>query len=90
MSVRRQQEPIPFQKFRRVVAETLEVDEARVVPEASFMDDLLADSIQLVGLILQFESEGIEIPLEAAWQIRTVGDAYRLYNEHAALAGPGG
>jgi acyl carrier protein len=71
-----------------MVAETLEVDEARVEPEASFMDDLLADSIQLVDLILHFENEGIEIPLEAAWQIKTVDDAYRLYNEHAALAGP--
>jgi len=51
---------------------------------AAFIDDLSADSIQLVDLMLHLEEEGIAIPMEAAWDVHTVGDAYRLYQEHAA------
>jgi len=53
------------------------------VREASFLDDLLADSIQMVELMLRMEEMGIGIPIETAWEIETVGDAYRLYKEHA-------
>lgn len=72
---------ITFEEFRRIVAEELDVDESRVVPEASFLEDLMADSIQLVEMMLHLEEMGILIPIEAAWQVRTVGDAYRLYAE---------
>jgi acyl carrier protein len=51
------------------------------------MEDLLADSIQLVDLMLRMEEMGIRIPLEAAWEVETVGDAYRLYRDHVALEG---
>lgn len=70
---------ITFEEFRRIVAEELDVDESKVSPEASFVEDLMADSIQLVEMMLSLEERGILIPIEAAWQVRTVGDAYRLY-----------
>lgn len=72
---------ITFEEFRRIVAEELDVDESRVVPEAAFLEDLLADSIKMVEMMLRMEEMGIRIPVEAAWQVRTVGDAYRLYTE---------
>jgi acyl carrier protein len=73
---------LTFEEFSHVIAEQLQVDEAKVVQEASFIDDLSADSIQLVDLMLHLEEEGIAIPMEAAWDVHTVGDAYRLYQEH--------
>jgi len=79
--------PIPFEKFRRLIAEALQVDESRVVPEASFIEDLLADSIKLVEMLLYMEEAGIELPIEEAWNIQTVGDAYQLYAGHARRAG---
>ena len=78
------QECIPFEEFRRMIAQELKVDKDRVVRDASFVEDLFADSIQLVELMLRMEDAGIQIPLEAAWEVETVGDAYRLYKEHAA------
>jgi len=72
---------ITFEEFRRIIAEELDVDENRVVPEASFVEDLMADSIQLVEMMLRLEELGVAIPMEKAWQVRTVGDAYRLYTE---------
>ena len=72
-----------FQEFRQVIARELQIDEARVLREATFMEDLSADSIQLVNLMLRMEELGIGIPLEAAWEVETVGDAYRLYEENA-------
>ena len=77
-------EPIPFEEFQNIVAEELQVEQGKVVREASFVDDLLADSIQLVELMLHMEEMGISIPMEAAWEVETVGDAYRLYREQTA------
>jgi len=74
---------ITFEEFRRIIAEELDVDEKQVVPEASFVEDLMADSIQLVEMMLRLEELGISIPMEQAWQVRTVGDAYRFYAEQA-------
>lgn len=78
------QGPIPFDDFRKIIAEGLQVEEGKVVREASFLDDLLADSIQMVELMLRMEEMGISIPMETAWEVETVGDAYRLYAEQAA------
>ncbi len=75
--------PISFEEFRLLIAEELQVEWSRVTPEASFVQDLLADSIKLVELLLRMEEEGINIPLEEAWDMETVGDAYRLYTKHA-------
>lgn len=75
--------PVSFDEFRRLIAQELQVDEARVVPEASFIADLQADSIRLVELLLRLEEAGIHIPLEEAWDVETVGDAYALYLRQA-------
>jgi acyl carrier protein len=77
------QADLPFEEFRRLIAEQLQVDEAQVKQQASFVEDLRADSIQLVELMLHLEEEGMGIPLEEAWEVQTVGDAYRLCREHA-------
>ncbi|MGD0726502.1 MAG: acyl carrier protein [Spirochaetia bacterium] len=77
--------PIPFEQFRHLVAQELHVDESLVVPEASFVEDLFTDSIRLVELMLILGEKGIAIPFEEAWNVRTVGDAYRLYSSHAGL-----
>jgi acyl carrier protein len=77
-------ETVSFEKFKHAVAEGLQVEESKVVPEASFLHDLLADSIQLVEMMLHMEEMGIDIPMEEAWGIETVGDAYALYRDHAA------
>jgi acyl carrier protein len=74
-------DPISFEEFGRIIADQLHLEEERVVPEASFVDDLFADSIQLVDLLLRMEEMGFNIPLEAAWEVETVGDAYRLYRD---------
>jgi acyl carrier protein len=76
--------PVPFAEFRHVIAEQLQVEEARVVREAHFLNDLFADSIQLVEMMLRLEEMGVHIPLESAWEVETVGDAYRLYVESVA------
>lgn len=62
----------------------MKVDEAKVVPEASFLDDFFADSIQMVEMLLRMEELGLNIPLEEAWEIQTVGDAYRYCVRGAA------
>lgn len=75
--------PLSFDEFRRLIAKGLQVEEEKVVGTASFVEDLHADSIQLVELMLWMEELGIEIPLESAWAIRTVEDAYNVYAQHA-------
>jgi acyl carrier protein len=77
-------EPISFEEFRRLIAQELQVEESQVTPEASFVQDLFADSIRLVELLMRLEEAGVEIPIEGAWNVETVGDAYRLYSSHAS------
>jgi acyl carrier protein len=74
---------LSFPEFRALLAEELMIDEEKIVPEASFIEDLLVDSIRMVEMILRLEEEGFRIPFEAAWQIETVGDAYRHYVDSA-------
>jgi acyl carrier protein len=63
-------------RLRSLVIEQLGVDETVLKPESSFTDDLGADSLDLVELIMAIEEEfGIEIPDDQAEEIRTVGDA---------------
>lgn len=65
-----------FEKVREMIVEQLGIDESLVTMDASFADDLGADSIDLVELIMAFEMEyDIEIPEEEAEKIVTVGDA---------------
>ncbi len=72
-------------RLRKIVADRLGVDEAQIVPEASFVEDLKADSLDLVELIMSLEEEfGIQIPDEDAEKIRTVGDAMAYLEERLA------
>ncbi|HMM21420.1 MAG TPA: acyl carrier protein [Selenomonadales bacterium] len=65
-----------FDKVKEIVVEQLGVDEADVAMESTFIDDLGADSLDIVELIMAFEEEfNIEIPDEAAEKIKTVKDA---------------
>jgi acyl carrier protein len=75
--------PITFDEFRCIIARELNVDEKLVVPEASFQDTLYADSIRLVELMLRLDHQGITIPMEEAWNVRTVEEAYKVYSRHA-------
>lgn len=71
------------EKVKKIIVEQLGVNEAEVTPEAKFIDDLGADSLDIVELIMAFEDEyGIEIPDEDAEKIETVGDAIRYIEEH--------
>ncbi len=65
-------------KVQAIIAEKLSVDAAEVTPEKSFTNDLGADSLDTVELIMEFEKEfGIQIPDEEAEKIATVGDAIK-------------
>lgn len=74
-----------FDKVQKIVSEQLGVDEAEVKPEASFANDLGADSLDTVELVMALEEEfGIEIPDEAAEGIATVQDAVNFIVDKAA------
>jgi acyl carrier protein len=65
-----------YEDLRKLVAELLNVDEEQVTLEASFTEDLGADSLDLVELTLALEERfGVEIPDEVAEKLKTVGDA---------------
>ena len=65
-----------LERVKKIVVENLDVDGEKVVPEASFIDDLGADSLDLVELVMAFEEEfNIEIPDEVQENIRSVKDA---------------
>jgi acyl carrier protein len=74
-------------RVKKIVVEHLGVDEGKVSEGASFIDDLGADSLDTVELVMAFEEEfNIEIPDDAAEKIQTVGDAIKFIQEHAAKA----
>ncbi len=79
-----QEKPISFEDFRDLIAQELQVKKEDAVREASFLEDLQADSIQLVEMMLRMEEMGVTIPLESAWEVETVGDAYQFYKENLA------
>ena len=71
-------------KIKQIVVEHLGVEESKVTPEASFIDDLGADSLDTVELVMAFEEEfGCEIPDDAAETILTVGDAVKFLEKNA-------
>ena len=71
-------------KVKAIIVDKLGVDEAEVKPEASFTNDLGADSLDTVELIMEFEKEfGISIPDDKAEKIGTVGDAIAYIEENA-------
>jgi len=77
-----------FERVRKIIAEQLGVDEANIAPKTSFVDDLNADSLDLVELIMSLEEEfgkggqGFEISDEDAEKIVTVQDAVSYITEH--------
>ncbi|MGC2634489.1 MAG: acyl carrier protein [Candidatus Cybelea sp.] len=71
-----------FDKVKKIIVEQLGVDESEVTPEASITDDLGADSLDQVELVMAFETEfNIDIPDEEAEKIKTVGDAVKRIDE---------
>ncbi len=73
-----------FDRVKKVIVDQLEVDEEKVVPNASFTDDLGADSLDIVELVMAFEEEfDIEIPDEAAEKILTVQEVVDYVEKNA-------
>lgn len=71
-------------RVKKIVVEHLGVEEDKVKEDASFIDDLGADSLDTVELVMAFEEEfGVEIPDDAAEKIQTVGDAISFISENA-------
>ncbi|MBE3585189.1 acyl carrier protein [Desulfofundulus thermocisternus] len=72
-----------FEKVKAIIVEQLGVDESEVTMEASFIEDLGADSLDIVELVMALEEEfDLTIPDEDAEKIRTVGEAVRYIQEH--------
>jgi len=80
--------PTVFDRVKKIVVEQLGVEDAEVVPSASFVDDLGADSLDLVELVMSLEEEfskpgnKVEIPDEDAEKILTVQDAVDYIHDH--------
>lgn len=71
------------QKVKDIIINELGVDAEKVTPEASFVEDLGADSLDTVELVMAFEEEfGMEIPDEDAEKLQTVGDAISYIRDH--------
>lgn len=80
-----------FDRVKGIVVEQLGVDEAEVTPEASFVDDLGADSLDVVELVMALEEEfEIEIPDEDAEKIVKVAEAVKYIEQHAPPGSAGG
>ncbi len=75
------------EKVKQIIVEQLGVDEAEVTPSASFIDDLGADSLDTVELVMAFEEAfDIEIPDEEAEKIKTVQDAIDYIEKNAKVS----
>ena len=68
-----------FERFTKCAVDVLSVDASKITPEASFGDDLDADSLDLVELVMALEEEfGIEVPEEDLADVKTVGQAFDI------------
>jgi acyl carrier protein len=75
-------------RVREIIVNELGVEPEKVTDDASFVEDLGADSLDTVELVMAFEEEfGIDIPDEDAEQMRTVGDAIKYLRENSAGEG---
>ena len=71
-------------RVKEIIIDELGIEADKVASDASFVDDLGADSLDTVELVMAFEEEfGIDIPDEDAEQMRTVGDAVSYIEKHA-------
>jgi len=76
-----------MEKVKQIISEQLGVDESEVTPSASFVDDLGADSLDQVELVMALEEAfDVEIPDEDAEKIRTVQDAIDYIGKHAKVS----
>lgn len=72
-------------RVKKIIIEHLGVEEAKVIPTANFIDDLGADSLDTVELVMAFEEEfGVEIPDDMVEKIQTVGSAIEHIEKNAA------
>ena len=73
------------QRVKEIIVEQLGVNADQVTPDAKFIEDLGADSLDIVELVMALEEEfGIDIPDEDADKLKTVGDAMNYLKSHAA------
>jgi acyl carrier protein len=71
-------------KVKDIIVEQLGVNPEQVTPEAKFIEDLGADSLDTVELVMAFEEEfGIDVPDEEAEKLQSVGDVVRYVEDHA-------
>ncbi|MBC5743587.1 acyl carrier protein [Lachnospiraceae bacterium MD308] len=72
-----------FEEMKELIAEGLNIDESRITEEASFKDDLGADSLDLFELVMSLEDKyDVEIPSEELEKLLTVGDVIKYIEEH--------
>ncbi len=82
------EQALSWEEFCGLVAEVLYIDAGQLTPEAYFITDLGVDSLRLADVLLKLEELGLEISPDLAWQIQTVGDAYRYYCSAGRDRGP--
>ena len=74
-------------RVKEIIAKELEVEAKQLTPEARFIEDLGADSLDIVELVMALEEEfGLDIPDEEADKLKTVGDAMNYLKSHAGAA----
>ena len=74
-------------RVKEIIAKELEVEARQLTPEAKFIEDLGADSLDIVELVMALEEEyGLEIPDEDADKLKTVGDAMDYLKSHSTAA----
>lgn len=72
-----------YEKIKKIIADNLEIDEDSVTMDSVVTDDLGADSLDVVDLVMSFEDEfGVEIPDDAVENIKTVGDIVKYIEEN--------
>jgi acyl carrier protein len=77
---------LSFDEFRKLLSEELMLPEERLTLEASLIQDLQVDSLALASMMLRMEELGFSFPIESAWEMETVGDIYKMYQEYATKA----
>ncbi|HEY70303.1 MAG TPA: acyl carrier protein [Anaerolineae bacterium] len=74
---------LSFDEFRKVLSEELMLDEEKLKPEATLIQDLQVDSLALASMMIRMEEMGYSFPIESAWEMETVGDVYNTYLQQA-------